>query len=298
MIIKLDYDNSFDSFINDRNSKMLGNLYVALDEQRKNSDLNMPAQMKNSLDEAARNNTEPMQDILSVIINKPEFTYDNATIEDVRTLADCVYEQGSPFVFKDDVNEHNYKAMLGYISGKLAIDLAAKHFQHSDGVDTDRYHLPIGIVQANTDEPLVFDSSAYAKKPEKSSFNIFKYIFSSQYRQKYKSEKSGYDASLKSYEEMNARTERTMGLSADYSHKFRHNPLQDGKHLQTKTIEAAKLEAAMRTDAFDGSAEQRGIDEMSGSQRISLNDLLDTTELKVTQKVEAQKSDPSLAKNL
>lgn len=258
MIVKLDYNDTLDRFINNPEDKMLGRLYVAIDERRNNPDFNMSDRMINDLHEDARHNTEPMQDVLGIIINKPDFTYDNATVEDVKTLTDCIFEHGSPFVFKDDVDEQNYKMVLGYISGKLALDLAAKHYMFSDLEPTNQHHFPIGIVQAKTDEPLVFDSSDYAKKPERPSLNIFKYIFNSEYRQHYQILKSSYNNSLKHYEEMNNRTERTMESSADCSRKFRNHPTKDGKHLQTQTMKTAKLETLMLADSLDGVEEQLG----------------------------------------
>ena len=258
MIVKLDYNETFDNFINDSNSKMLGYLYVAIDEQRNNPDKNIPVQIRNGAEDAARKNTEPMQDILGIIINKPDITYDNASIEDVKTLADCIFAQNSPYTFKDDVNEQNYKMILGHIAGKLAVDLAAKHYEHNDGVGTKQYHFPIGIVQAKTDEPLVFDSSDYTKKPEKPSLNIFKYIFSSQYRHNYKLQKSFYNDSLTFYEDMINRTDRTMRLSTDCSNRFRHHSIIDGSHMQTQTMETAKLGILMQSDSLDRAEEQLG----------------------------------------
>lgn len=301
MIVTLDYNASFDSFINDRTGKMLGNFYTALDEQKNKPDLDMPTFIKENLDEAARTNTEPMQDIIGVIINKSDFTYDNATVEDVRTLTDCIFEHSSPFVFKDDVNEQNYKTILGYISGKLAMDLAAKHYEYSDGIGTNQYHIPIGIVQAKTNEPLVFDSSAYTKKPEKPGLNIFKYIFSSEYRQKYKLDNKNYKDSLKAYEAMNNRTAYTMGFSAECSSKYRHHAIKDDKHLQTQTMGTAKLGISMLADEAERSIAPRSNSEENENTRTRMEggfDALNKEEFGENRerKTAAVKEDPAISK--
>ena len=262
MIVKLDYDDNFNDFINDINGKHLGVFHTLLDTARKDAEKkgvdsvtafnSLSSIVRESAEGFAATNTEPMQDIIGVIINKPSFTYENATVEDVQKLAGSIFEYNVPFTFKDDVNEANYKPMLGYIAGKLALDLATKHFEVGDGGTTDHRHSPIGIVNADTHEPLVFDTSAYTPdtEPKKPSLNPFKYMFSSDYRRQYKANKAAYQKEVARHEFMRDRTARTMRSSVLYAADYLGQKLADVDCNKQVTMREYLLDNSMSKDEF------------------------------------------------
>ena len=254
MIIKLDYDKNFDEFINDRMSKFTAMLHDALeteDEQQKhmtqtNATNDFTANFRKDLEAKARDNTVPMQRIIGAIINKPDFTFDTATEQDVQKLSQCIFMQNEPLMFQN-VNQRNHKILLGYISGSLAMDLAAKNYQFSDGKDC-LDHMPIGIVQADTHEPLVFDSSEYTPaSPKKPTLNPLKYIFSSDYRKQYRYEKSNYNSQLEYNARMEERTAKTMDASKKCSSKY-FGMKQGGDNGKTVSLAECELSNAMAMD--------------------------------------------------
>lgn len=143
---------------------------------------NMTRDMADKLEYTARYHIEHMAYPLWMILGEP-VTPDNLTVEQVRTLAECVKEidaNGNQVAYPirgEDITEENYLGVAGQISMAIGADMIGNRaYTFTNSERPSSTHQPLSITDT-TGSRVMFDvSDMFYYYPEPKKPNIFKRI--------------------------------------------------------------------------------------------------------------------------